>query len=290
MADRPAETKRVKISKAQRLTLLEVLGASLILGSCLVVINFLMKYIGFNTKIIAAKNDAIAEYDQTIRNVGICVDVDKNGRLDRAEIEQCEPSQVRLENVKNSLRFNVYDTMAWNLDLESVARKRERYDICFNDEDDSLHDFTEDYDMAITQKDKVIALQGMRLCSALRVIPDALPAQKNTEALMASLNQIFLDSGVEPESIAPSDDRITSEIDGISVIPVTFRVNGTGAEIIHVLDSLEDSIREFDITSATVEWSAVGLTMRANANAFYYSGNEELESDRIVRAKDRGRR
>lgn len=289
MADRPAETKRVKISKAQRLTLLEVLGASLVLGTCLVVVNFLVKYIGFNTKIISAKNDAISDYDQTIRNIGICVDVDKNGRLDRAEIEQCEPSQVRLDNVRNSLRYNVYNTVAWNEDLESVARKREQYSVCFND-DGSIHDFTDDYDLAITEKDKIVALQGMRLCSALRVIPDALPAQKNTEALMASLNQIFIESGVEPEAIAPSDDRIASDIKGVSVIPVTFRVNGTGAEIIHVLDSLENSIREFDITSAMVEWTTAGLSLRANANAYYYSEDMALEADKVVTPKTGGKK
>lgn len=285
MADRPAETKRIKISKAQRLTLLEVLIASLILGSCIVIVNFLMKYIGFNAKVIGAKNEAIVEYDQTIRNIGICVDIDNNGRLDNAEIEKCDPSQVRLDRVKNSLRANVYETLAANPDLDAVARRREELKSCLDSKDGTIHDFTEDYDLAITEEDKIKALQGMRLCSALRVIPDALPAQKNTEALMASLNQTFIESGVEPEAIAPSDDRVTSEIAGISVIPVTFRVNGTGAEIIHVLDSLEDSIREFDITSALVEWRSSGLSLRANANAFYYSQEMVLEADKIVTAR-----
>ncbi len=61
MANKPAaDTKRVKISKAQQITMLEVLAASLILGTCLVVAIFLIKYIKFNTKIIAAKNEAIS--------------------------------------------------------------------------------------------------------------------------------------------------------------------------------------------------------------------------------------
>ncbi len=55
---------------------------------------FLIKYIKFNTQIIAAKNDAIAEYDETIRNVGIYADKDKNGRLSTQELEDCDPNKV----------------------------------------------------------------------------------------------------------------------------------------------------------------------------------------------------
>ena len=72
MADKkPADSKRAKISKAQQLTMLEVLGASLVLGTCLVLVNTIIKYIGFNTKVISAKNEAMASYDQAIRNIGV---------------------------------------------------------------------------------------------------------------------------------------------------------------------------------------------------------------------------
>ena len=47
--NKPTETKRAKISKAQRVTLVEVLAASLVLGACIVIANFLIKYIKFNT-------------------------------------------------------------------------------------------------------------------------------------------------------------------------------------------------------------------------------------------------
>ena len=75
----PATGKRERISKAQQYTILEVLGASLVLGACVVLSIFLIKYIDFNTLIITEKNEAISEYDQTLRNVGICVDSDSTG-------------------------------------------------------------------------------------------------------------------------------------------------------------------------------------------------------------------
>lgn len=47
-----APSKRIKISKAQQLTMLEVLVASLVFGTCAVLSVFLIKYIGFNTRVI----------------------------------------------------------------------------------------------------------------------------------------------------------------------------------------------------------------------------------------------
>ncbi len=268
MEQQPAATKREKISKAQRLTLLEVLIASLLLGACLVAVNFLVKYISFNMKVIEAKNTTINEYDQTIRSAGVCVDTDKNGRLNDVEIENCKPNEIALTSVTNSLRYSIYETMAENLDLESVARQRNENGICFNS-NGQVRDFALEYDHAKTLVEREQALQGMKLCSSLRVISDALPAQKNTEALMASLNQLFLVANITPESMAPLDDRVTSTVPGLEVIPVSFRMSGTGAEVITLLDTLEDSIREFNITSATIEWTNDGLTMRATAYAYY---------------------
>ena len=51
----PAEGKREKISKAQQYTMLEVLGASLVLGTCIVMSIFLIKYIKFNATIIVKR-------------------------------------------------------------------------------------------------------------------------------------------------------------------------------------------------------------------------------------------
>lgn len=283
MADKPADSKREKISKAQQLTMLEVLGASLILGTCLVLVGFIIKYIKFNTKIITAKNEAITEYDQTIRNIGVCRDTDRNGRLSDQELEACKPNSVATESVVDTLRYNVFADMAQNEDLESVARRRNEN--CY-DKNGNRIDFNSLMSVATSDAERQQLLQSTKICSALRVIPDALPAQLNTEALMASLNQIFIVSDWEPESIMPRDENVIVDIDNVSVLPVSFRVRGDGATILRVLGNVERSIREFDITSATVEWSDAGLSLQAQANAYYLSNVVELERKTTVRASD----
>ena len=279
MAAKPADTKREKISKAQQLTMLEVLGASLVLGTCLVLMNFIGKYIEFNTRIIAAKNESIAMYDETLRNIGICPDTDKDGRLSAREIEECDPNSVKLSQVPNSLRYNVLEVMAQNADLESVARKRNEN--CY-DADGKRIDFNEMYNSATTESERQQILQATKICSSLRVISDALPAQKNTEALMASLNQLFIISNWEPENIAPRDETVVlNDLSGVEAIPVTLQVNGNGATVLTVLNNIDRSIRNFDITSATVEWTT------ARANAYYMDGVWNLETEKTLRAGDK---
>lgn len=284
-SNKPTETKRVKISKAQRVTLAEVLAASLVLGACVVTANFLIKYIKFNTIVITAKNDAISEYDQTLRNVGVCVDTDKNGRLSDAELNACMPNEIALSQVQGSLRYNVYEEMAQNEALESVARQHEADGVCYDDEGE-LRNFTEEYNNATNDTEREQALLGTKSCSALRVLADALPAHKNTEALMASLNDLFIISDLEPENIAPRDDVVTSDIAGIGVIPVLFRMEADGPKIINVLDNIEKSIRDFDVTTANFEWTNVGISARVEANAYYLQDLTSPEVTITVRAKN----
>lgn len=283
--NKPTETKRARISKAQRITLVEVLAASLVLGACLVIANFLIKYIKFNTVVITAKNDAISEYDQTLRNVGVCVDTDKNGRLSDAEIEACKPNEIALNQVQGSLRYNIYEEMAQNEALESVARQHEADGVCFN-EDGELRNFTEEYNNATNDTEREQALLGTKSCSALRVLADALPAHKNTEALMASLNDLFIISELEPESISPRDDIVKSTIEGVGVIPVVFRMEADGPMIIRVLNNIEKSIRDFDVTVASFEWTSGGVSARVEANAYYLEDLLSPEVTITARAKN----
>lgn len=280
-AQGPAEGKRQKISKAQQYTMLEVLGASLVLGTCIVMSIFMIKYIKFNTTIITEKNNAIAAYDKTIRNVGVCVDTDKNGRLSTEELENCKPNEVSLNQITNSLRYKVLSQMAQNTDLESVARKRNTN--CY-DETGARIDFNKLYEESTDEKEKQQYLQSSKICSALRVIPDSLPAVKNTEALMASLNEIFLRTGWEPERLSPRDDSTKSDIEGVDVIPVSLRIEGSDDIVLAVLDNIEHSIREFDITIATVEWTAGGLSLQASANAYYLSEQPSIETTKVLYA------
>lgn len=284
-ADKPADSKRAKISKAQQLTILEVLGASLILGTCLVLVNFILKYIEFNTRVITAKGEAIAAYDQTIRNIGVCADTDNNKTLSDRELENCQPNAVQLSDVVGSLRYKVYEEMAQNEDLESVARKRNAN--CY-DEDGNRIDFNALYRMATDDSERQQLLQATKICSSLRVISDALPAQKNVEALMASLNQLFIVSEWEPENIAPRDEAVVDDdITAAEIIPVTFRVTGNGPTVIKVINNIDRSIRNFDITSASVEWTNAGISLQARANAFYLDDFWQLETTKTLRASDK---
>ncbi len=285
MADKPAADKRTKISKAYQLTMLEVLGASLILGTCLVLVNFIIQYINFNARVLTAKNEAMSEYDQALRNIGVCVDTNNDKHLSDQELEACNPNEVKLSDVVGSLRYKVFEELAQNSDLETVARKRNSD--CY-DEDGNRFDFNKLYEEATSDTEREVLLQATKVCSSLRVIPDALPAQKNVEALMASLNQLFIVSEWEPESLAPRDDKVeVDNIEGVSVIPVTLSVNGDGQTIIRVLKNINRSIREFDVTSMRVEWTQKGLDLRAQANAFYFDDFLQVETTKTMRAGDK---
>ncbi len=281
MPKKPADTKRKKISKAQQLTMLEVLGASLVLGTCLVLVNFILRYIDFNAQVISAKNDAIADYDQTIRAIGICPDKDNDKHLSDKELQECNPDEVELQDVVGSLRYNVMEVMAQDENLESVARARN--ESCY--QNGERIDFNALYAAARDDDSRKLFQQGIKICSALRVIPDALPAQLNTEALMASLNQIFIESDWEPESLAPRDEKVVLEdYVGVEAIPVTLRLNGSGPTVIRILNNIDRSIRSFDINSATVEWTNTGISVQARANAFYLDTIWGLETDKTVKA------
>lgn len=282
-----APSKRMKISKAQQLTMLEVLVTSLVFGTCAVLSVFLIKYISFNTRVISAKNQAITDYDQSLRNVGVCVDTDGNGRLSNEEIEKCNPSEISLNSIPESLRYKVLMQMAMDTDLESVARKRNEK--CY-DEDGERIDFNKKYEQSTNDLEKQQYLQSAKICSALRVIPDALPARKNTEALMASLNQVLLLTGWEPERLTPRDDMVESRIEGVGVIPVTLQVDGGNDVVLRALDKIEKSIREFDITSATIEWTNSGLSLNALANAYYLEDAGEIEKTVVLKANDKTKR
>ncbi len=285
--NQPADEKRRKISKAQQITMLEVLGASLVFGACLVVSIFLIKYIKFNTTIITEKNQAIDNYDVTLRNVGVCIDRDRSGRLDDTELDACDPNEIPLDNVGGSLRYKILMEMANNSDLELVARQRNEN--CFDESGERI-DFGKLYGEATDDDERQRYLQSLKICSALRVIPDALPANRNTEALMASLNEIFLQTGWEPERLSPQDGVLgASEVEGVYTIPVSLRMEAPDEVVMRALDKIEKSVRQFDITAMSVEWTTSGLSLTATANAFYLAEPDELEITKTLAASKKAR-
>ena len=276
--------KKIKISKTQQQMLLAVLGASLTVGVCAVLAIYFVKTIGFNTKVITAKDEAIASYEKTIKNVGICIDRNGDGRYNNDELNECDPNAINAEDLPNTLRYNVMVNMANNVDLEEVGR--ESLDECYGIDKKKIN-FTKLYNEAETEDQRLYYLYMTRMCSALRVIPDALPSQRNTEALMASLNQIFIVSDWQPESLAPSDMVPNVNIEGLEVIPLSLMVEADSEKTLNVLDNIEKSIRTFEVSSATISWSGENrLELRASANAYYTNSLAVQETTKTVYANE----
>lgn len=281
--------KRFRISKIQQQMMMAVLGASLVLGVSIVVSVYFIKYMNFNAKVIQKRDEAIANYEQAIKNVGICKSANKDGKFSDKELAACNPQTIDVNSIPGTLRYNVMVNMANNTDLESVARESQKQ--CF-DENHKRIDFTAAYSKATSDDERSYDLKMMKMCSALRVIPDALPAQKNDEALLASLNQIFLLSGFEPEQLSPGTNYKQSRVTGVSTIPVALTVKRNEAETMSIISNIEKSIRAFDISSAQIKWGSnagngnTNLELLAQGAAFYSAETTVQEKNEVVKAKE----
>lgn len=289
MADKeegPAVSKRLKISQVRQEMTIIVLVASMIFGVCLVLGIYFVKNIKFNAKVISEKESSIVNYEKTISNVGVCKDINKDGTFSDRELKNCNPDNLTDADVPGSLRANVMGAMSENTELESVARASQSD--CFNEYGNRIN-FKKRYQESQNDEDRELNLAMLKMCSALRVVPDALPAQKNEEALMASLNQIFILSNWDPESLSPSGENgIDSAIGGVSTIPVRLSLETTPSLTLDVLSNIENSIRTFNIQSATISWSSSGkVSFSAQGQAFYVEGAEVVENTKTVYATDK---
>lgn len=270
MAEGSALGKRLKISQSQQYIILAVLVASLALGVSLVLGNYFIKTMIFNGRVIGEKDKVIADYEKTIKNVGICVDKNNDGKFSEEELKNCDPENVRISEIPGSLRANVMSAMSKNQNLEATGR--ESLAEC-KDSSGKKINFSKEYEKAKSDEQRMYYLHMTKMCSALRAIPDALPAQQNDEALMASLNQIFLISDWTPEQISPSGMSSDSSIKGVGTIPVSLSVEASSKKTLTVLNNIERSIRTFAINSAHIEWTAGNdgdnLNLSAQAVAFY---------------------
>lgn len=279
----PAVSKRIKISKTQQQTLLITIVTAVILGVCLVLGIFFVKYIIFNGKVIAAKDAAISDYEKTIKNIGLCRDTNNDGKFSEDELKKCNPDALDSAMLPGTLRYNVMVNMANNPDLESVAR--DSLSDCFDTNGEKI-DWQQKFDETDNDEEQAKYLSMLKMCSALRVIPDALPAQANEEALMASLNQVFIISGWEPEALSPSGD-IKNDTTGLSTIPISLSVQADTATTMRVLDNIEKSIRTFELQTATISWSGDRfLALESQGTAYYTEDSGVAESNQTVYATD----
>lgn len=277
--------KRIKISKIQQQQMLAVLGASLVFGVSLVFSIFFVKYIIFNSKVIEEKDTAISNYYTAIKNAGVCK-ANSSGKFSDKDLEKCDPTSLQVEDIPGTLRYNVLIGMTENNNLESIAR--ESQDLCY-DKNGRKIDFTKSYQQAETDEEREAELYKIKLCSSLRVIPDALPSRQNDEALLSSINQIFLLAGLEPEALSPNKSTEASPVANLKVIPVSLMVENNVANTTRLLQDFEKSIRSFSFQSATITWTGqdAGLSkleLSAQAYAFYTDEITASETQKTIYA------
>jgi hypothetical protein len=248
--------KRAQIDKATQNMLVAVGFASVVLGCAAVLSVYFVKWIIFNTKVISAKDEVIGNF-KTIQ-----------------------------ENVKQ-LTSNI-EKLSENENLEVVARTRENR--CANLAEGGGANMNGNLEVA-------------RICSALRVIPDALPSVQNNEAVYASLNKLFLETRdgagnpVEPESISPGGSNVPGLVlePGMGAIPVSLLIKNTAITTRAVLDTIERSVRNYDIQTVRIAWGSSDrenptqdlLEMRGIATAYYMDALEAIMKTKRVYADDK---
>lgn len=276
--------KRAKISQAQQYVIVAVLATSVLLGVAIsLVIHFINK-ISFNSNVIAVEEQSIVSYSDAIKNIGICPRPSGVIYTD-AELASCNPDSIDASAISGTLRANILEGMAANMALNSVP-KESTFE-CINlqtGKNYTYKELMEQYNNAKDSAALVEASNKIQSCSALRVIPDALPAYQNEEALLSSLNKIFLISGWEPDSLSPSGSSGKSEFgENLYEISVRLSVESNTATTVTFLDNIERSIREFNITRATIEWGSNDtLILNAQATAYYTTPTTIEETSKTI--------
>ncbi|MBO4812580.1 hypothetical protein J5491_00280 [Candidatus Saccharibacteria bacterium] len=289
MAKEIAIGKRAKISEAQQYMILSVLGASIVLGAAIsLTVNF-VNHIIFNAKVIAAEEESIASYSDVIKTTGVC-EKPKGSTYTQEELKKCNPDAIEASQIPGTLRANVLLTLAANEALNSVPK--EGNSACQNSSTGKQYTYkelSEMYNNAKTAQELNNASQLIKSCSALRVIPDALPAYYNEEALLASLNKLFNESDWTPESLSPGGSSGGSKaVNGLNPLSVNLSVEADTAVTMSVLNNIERSIREFDIGRASIEWKDNNtLSLQAQSNAYYMNPSSITERDTTIKVEDK---
>ena len=287
MAKEIAISKRAKISEAQQYVLLSVLGASIFLGAAIALTLHFVKVIQFNIGVIAAEEASIASYSAAIKDIGVCKSP-KGSVYNSEELKNCNPGSIDTKDIPGTLRANILESMAANQALSSVPKENDTS--CVNPLNGKKYTYTDMmslYNSAKTTEDLVVASALIRRCSALRVIPDALPTNKNEEALLASLNKIFVLSNLEPDSLSPTgNSEVSTFSETVNTLSVQLSVEANSAYTIKFLDNVERSIRDFRIERATISWGGDKLVLQAQAQAYYMVPSSLKETTKTVKGDE----
>lgn len=283
--------EKIKINKAQRSAFAIVAATSVVLGFGVVLSIQFLKYIEFNKKAIIEMDKSISTYSRSIKNSGACkAPKNKDGIYTVEELKKCNPTEIDVEDVEGTLRSNVLSKMSQNVNLESVSKRA--LSICYN-ADGEKYAFSDLYEKYKTEEDegkKNDWLETIILCSSLRAIPDALPTVANENALLMSINDLYLNSGYNPNSFSPSSEGVQeSEMTNVSIMPVTFSLedpDGTNVSV-NVLKNIEKSIRTFNVNDASIKWEdgKSKVTLNASMSAYFTSPVKVRQTDKTITAK-----
>lgn len=280
------EFSKGKLSKNQKYMLLLVLAAGIFLGGAAAIVTKSFERISFNARVIVAEDQSIVKYSNAIRDYGICPKP-KGEVYTVEEINKCNPNSVELSEIPNTLRSNILEKMATNSALNSVPK--ESTSTCINPATEKAYtseDLMKAYRLAKTDEERTKASRMIRSCSALRIIPDALPSSRNEEALLSSLNKIFIVSGWDPDSLSPSGESSTAEFGkNLNTFQVNLSLETDISTTMRILDNVERSIRDFNITHASVEWAGNNMiVMDARATAFYMEPSKLIKNEKTMSA------
>ncbi len=284
MAKEIAISKRLKITEAQQYMLLSVLGASLFMGVAISLVSSYIRQISFNIEAIAEEEKSIVAYSNIIKEIGICKSP-KGSVYSSEELKNCNPDAIEASEIPNTLRANILEDLAANEALNSVPNTSNAS--CINPATGKNYTYKElskNYDDARGSDELNAASQLIRSCSALRVIPDALPSTQNEEALLASLDKLFKVSNWEPESLNPTGEVEESELaSGLNAISVSLSIETDSGTTKQILSNIERSIREFDIKNASLEWNSdSSLQFRAQASAYFMNESSIIETSKKI--------
>ena len=237
--------KKVKIDKAQRNMFIAVCLASVVVGVTLVASVWFVRKIKFNQKVIGQQDIIIKDLKQSQANL-------------------------------NALKLNIAELTS-NENLEAVARIKESKNNVNNKVCDKF------VNAEINNEEGVKDIETARTCSALRLIPDALPSIENNEATLGSFDTL-ISSHMNVESLSSdtgrgyesgTDDASTS--DTLHTTNTIMSAVDNQSKIYNGLLSIERSIRNYDITNATIKWSDEsrnGDSIELNATFAAYYANE----------------
>ena len=259
--------KELKISEAQQTMMLAVIGAGVLVGAGAWFAKYFLSAIEFTGRALTAEETSLQSYSDAIKNIGVCT-APKGKTYTSAELKNCDPNNVDIADVPDTLKYNILEVMAGDENLLSVETNSTRS--CLNPnsaegENYTYEDLKAIYNATTTDEERKSALNLMLTCSALRVVPDALPSSNNQEATLASLNQIFNLSGWMPESLSPTGSGEDSDYDedgnyigteGLKKIEFDFDMDSSTETVLKVMNTLQSSIRTFSIDNLTLSFSS----------------------------------